>query len=61
MVKGTCLDLERQVAQWVQEVAQNVLQRIALEGRRTAGREQRTLLRVHVTYERKGETINNST
>ena len=39
MVKDTCLGLERQVAQWIQEVALTVLLRIALEGRRTADRE----------------------
>ena len=50
MVKDTCLGLERQVAQWVQEVALTALQRIALEGRRTADRVQRTLLCVHTTY-----------
>ena len=49
MVKETCLGLERQVAQQVQEVALTALQRIALEGRRIADREQRTILRVHVT------------
>ena len=43
MVKDTCLGLERQVAL-------TSLQRIALEGRRTADREQRTLLRAHATY-----------
>ena len=53
MVKYTCLGLERQVAQWVQETAQNALQRIVLEGRRIDDREQRTLLRVHVTYKEK--------
>ena len=61
MITDTYLDLERQVAQWVQEVARNALQRITLEGRRTADREQRTLLGVHVTYKKKGKTINNST
>ena len=61
MVKDTCLGLERQVAQWVQKVTQTTLQRIALKGRIIADREQRTLLRIHVTYKQRGETINNST
>ena len=51
MFKDTCLVLEKQVAQYTQEVVLTALQRIALEGRRLADQEQRTLLRVHViTY-----------
>ena len=51
MVKDTCLVLEKQVAQYTQEVALTALQSIALEGRRLADQEQRTLLLVHViTY-----------
>ena len=61
MVKDTCLGLERQVAQWLQEAAQNALQKIALEGRRIANQGQHTLLHVHITYKQKGETINNGT
>ena len=39
-----------------QEVALTVLQRIALEGRTIADREQRTLLRVHIiTYKQEIE------
>ena len=53
MAKDTCLDLEGQLAQCFPEVAQTALQRFALEGRRTADREQRTLLRVHITYKQK--------
>ena len=55
MVQDTCLGLERQVAQCFQKVAQTALQSIALEGRRTAVREQRTLLHVHVTYKQEIE------
>ena len=56
MVKDTCLGLERQVAQQIQEVALTALQRIALEGRRLADQEQRTLLRIHViTYKQEVE------
>ena len=56
MVKDTCLGLERQAAQWIQEVALTALQSIALEGRRIADRAQRTLLRVHViTYKKEIE------
>ena len=56
MVKDTCLVLEKQVAQQTQELALTALQRIALEGRRLADQEQRTLLRVHViTYKQEIE------
>ena len=58
MFKDTCLVLGKQVAQQTQEVALTALQRIALEGRRLADQEQRTLLCVHViTY--KQELQNN--
>ena len=54
MFKDTCLVLEKQVAQYTQEVALTALQRIALEGQRLAHQEQRTLLRVHfITYKQK--------
>ena len=56
MVKNTCLVLEKQVAQYTQEVALTALQRIALERRRLADQEQRTLLRVNViTYKQEIE------